>query len=237
MLSKLDLQLVIDTFDDPDLLYGLLLHGSCAKGTDDCASDIDLICVKRVGKIEKKQAWVLGRNVDLHYIRPALVRRAFIKPPVKNYNMILNSFRRGQVLADRGGVVGRLVEEARVIWDEGPPAFSPVLCARRMSFLIKGLQRSQRSIPRARTSAVFAELARILSDRVFREAITVYFQSNRLWASSLPETLEWLQCGNPDFHALCLQYLRSANLEERVAALEQVIGMMAAMDMKDSAKN
>lgn len=230
MLSQSDLQHLIDHFDDPSVLHGLLLHGSCAKGSDDAASDIDLICVKRADELERKQSRFLERKVDLYISPPDLIRRAFAKPRPDNNNVILNAFMAGHILAERDDVVSHLARDARVIWQNGPPPISPAQQTRRVGRLTKGLEQSKKTSSRGELSHLSTELAKLLADSVFREAVAVYCRVNRRWASSLPETLQWFRRDDPRFYERCEHYLLSQDLAQRVARLERVIGTLVATE-------
>jgi predicted nucleotidyltransferase len=235
MLSQSDLQQLVATFDEPGAFHGLLLHGSFARESADAASDIDLICVKRAGRREKRQARFLGRNVDLHLSPPGLIRRAFARVQASNNNVVLNAFVSGRILVDRGGVVEHLVKDALAAWQKGPPPIPRTQQARRVSRLVKALERSQRSVSRT-SSPVSAELGRILADRVFRETISVYCRINRRWASSLHETMEWFRRDDPQFYQLCEQYLLSTTLELRVARLQSIVGATVTLQAMTSLK-
>jgi hypothetical protein len=225
MLTESELQNLRDAFDDSTRLHGLLLHGSCAKGVDDPASDIDLICIQRVGPAAKKEATFAGRSVELYMCPARLIRRSFTKVEGSNNNVLLNAFVCGRILSDHSGLVSRLASEAQEVWRKGPPAITRGQYTRRIYALVHGLERCHRALER-NSSELSAELARLLADRVFREAVAMYCRINRRWASSLAETLQWFQRDDPEFHELCRQYLLCANLRQRVAKLEPIVHTM-----------
>jgi len=223
VLSQSDLQRLTAQFDDPRALHGIVLHGSCAKGSDDAASDIDLLCIRRQGRRETKQLRFMERTVDLTLISPSLIRRALGESTPTNNNLTLNALMHGRILTDHEGVVHGLRAEAADIWQKGPAAVFRSERERRLALLQKGLERSRRSAARPASSQASSEIARILVDRVFREAISTYCRLNRHWASDLAQTLEWLRQDDAEFYRRCEDYLLSPDLAQRAKRLACVI--------------
>ncbi len=219
-----DLDKLVAQIDGPELFHGIILHGSCAKGTDDAASDIDLLCIKRTGRPEKRHAQYMGRDVDLYLSSPRPIKRAFTKAQSNNNNVILNAFVHGRIVVDRTGVVARLLNEASVLWKQGPPPIPRGRQEQRISLLVQELHRLKRVASREVLSPISVEATRIIADTVFRNAIALYCRINRRWASGLLETLAWFQKDDPAFYRLCEEYLMSRSLAERAARLDLVLG-------------
>jgi hypothetical protein len=158
---------------------------------------------------------------------PFLIRRALVEDSATNNNLTLNALIHGQILADHDGVVHGLVAEANTIWHKGPAPVPPAEEKHRLALLQKGLERSRRSAARLGSSLVSSEVARILVDRVFREAVSTYCRLHRHWASHLAETLEWLHRDEPEFYCLCEEYLLSNNLAQRTKSLASIVESIA----------
>jgi predicted nucleotidyltransferase len=101
-------------------VLGVLLHGSCATGTSDSASDVDLISVASVPRSTRLITTINGLRIDLYSSSPSEVEKAIRADLRTNNNSTLYGFVKGRTIIDRGGHVARLKVVAGNVWKAGP---------------------------------------------------------------------------------------------------------------------
>jgi predicted nucleotidyltransferase len=108
-----------------DDLKGVLAGGSRLRGEADANSDIDVVVVIGEPKRRRQNLTIDGVEVEM-FVNPAFqMRRYFEQDRNNGRGLMPHLCLTGTVLFDPYGIVAKLQQEAREIWEAGPAPLTP----------------------------------------------------------------------------------------------------------------
>ena len=206
-------------------LQGVLLYGSYGKGQEDTWSDVDLLGVANDGILRIEKLVKGDRNIELCMAPPHIIKMSLGSTNPTNDNIILNALYSGACLWDPKGIVGELVEEAKLTRSRGPIRMSRAEYFSQYRQLEKAVKRCGVNCARRDGDPVREGVSHVMAAQTFQRIIIAYARAMRLWTSSLPETLEFFRHDAPEFHALCCAYIEASSLEDQAEALAAMFKM------------
>jgi len=215
-------------------LQGLLLHGSLGKDVADEWSDIDLIGVTKDGPPKKQNRHLAfdGRSVDLCLAPPHIIRLSFESANATNNNFFLNTFTVGRCVYDDTGIMASLTEAAAKVRARGPTKISLREYLDNLRHLEKAVRQYRINCLRAGEKRLHSRIPFIVSSQVYQKLTTSYARAAQLWTSSPRETLQFFEAAAPEFHEVCIGYLRADSDQERVAAMEAMLTAFRGLEAR-----
>lgn len=207
---------LVKRLDDPAKVSGMVLHGSWARGTNDTASDVDMMILHRAGPMIEETIVVDGTQVDVYRGTFSDLKDKLNADHPLNNNFILNAFHEGIVCIDRGGWAGALKADAELRCSEGPKAMTPIEIRSTRWGLLRMLSGAKRLLGRSALSKEDALIAETRSHQVVIQAVYLYHRVRRRWTTSFPIVVDRLRAENSPLYDLWSRYVSAASQAERV---------------------
>lgn len=208
---------IVATFDDPETVTGIIIHGSWAKNKNDKASDIDLLIIQRSEEqmVEQNHS-VLNFHADISRGTLSELRRRLYKNDPLNNNFILNAAREGVICLDRTGCASLLKTDADVLWKTGPLPVSATEIRATRKGLYRMLTVAIGLAERASMSKEAMLLAEMRSHQVVIQSIYLYHRVRRRWTTGFPQMLHRLKIENSILYELWKQYVDAQSQDQRI---------------------
>jgi predicted nucleotidyltransferase len=205
---------------------GILLHGSYADDESNAGSDIDLICVTRDQRSRHSMMNVGGVVADIYASTRTLLEQMIRADKTSNNNFVLEAFACGRALLDRDGSTEALMRLAREVWEAGP--LKPGLEEQRTiaAALQKSVAAAKRFPVKSQRSPEAHELAQIDLSNIFLQTMYAYCRVHQLWSSTIWHVFKWSDPRYLELIAMGRKYMRAGSLEERVAALGDIVDVI-----------
>jgi predicted nucleotidyltransferase len=207
---------VVEAVDDPAHAYGIIVHGSWARGDNDGASDIDLLVVLRSGPTVEQVRSILDTQVEIYKGTLSGLRRRLYEDQPLNNNFILNALHEGLICVDRGGWAGALMNEAEVRWTPGPSPMTTAEAEATRRALYRMLGAATRLSKRSSESKQNALIAETRCHQVVIQSFYLYHRVRRKWTTSFPLMLSRLKAENSGLYDLWSQYVDADSQEQRI---------------------
>jgi predicted nucleotidyltransferase len=199
-----------------DDLLGVLATGSRIHGTPGPTSDLDLHVVIDQPRRQRRNIMLDGLEIEM-----------FINPPFQIHRYLADGgndahmFAFGRAIYDPQSLVGQLQEQARAIWQAGPPA----------------LANSALWMPRYFAADMLRDLIDLGDDqaatslqiaRIVDHLIETHCHLNQRWPSKPKRRLAELDAWAPDVAQLAGAALTEKPLAERRAAIQRMAELVLA---------
>jgi hypothetical protein len=200
-----------------DELLGVLATGSRIHGTPGPTSDLDVHVVIAQPRRQRRNIVLDGVEIEM-FINPAFQIRRYLADGRGND---AHMFAFGRAIYDPHGVVAGLQEEARALWQAGPPPYGEA-----------GFWR-----PRYVAADMLRDLADLHEDeaasslqiaRLVDQLIETHYRLNRRWPGKPKRRLDELASWAPEAAQLARNALASRPLAERRAAVERLAEQVLA---------
>jgi predicted nucleotidyltransferase len=211
---------------------GVLLHGSYADDESNAGSDIDLICVTGDGRSRHSMMEVGGVVADVYTSPAPLLEQAMRADRTSNNNFVLEAFACGRALLDGDGRTAALIRLAKEVWEAGP--LKPGLEEQRTiaAALQKSVSAARRFPVKSLRSPEAGDIAQIDLSNIFLQAMFAYCRVHQLWSSTIWHVFKWRDPRYGELVAMGRRYMRAPSLEERVAALGDMVEViLSRMDV------
>jgi Nucleotidyltransferase domain len=207
---------IVEGLYDPAHISGVVVHGSWARGTNNAASDVDVMLLQRAGPMSEQTSLVDGTPVDIYRGTFSDLKEKLNADHPLNNNFVLNALHEGMVCIDRGGWVGALKAHADLRWAEGPSVMSPTEMRAAKLGIFRMLHGAQRLLNRTAASKSDALIAETRSHQVVIQAVYLYHRVRRRWTTGFPLMLDRLKAEGSPLYDLWDHYVEADSQHERV---------------------
>jgi predicted nucleotidyltransferase len=197
---------------------GVLFYGSVVAGRAHRDSDLDFLCITAADWYSKEIRQVEGVEVEIQRIPETRVREELGFTSATNNNFMLNALTDGRILLDLDGRVALLVEEARRIWEAGPPPPGDLEVQMGATYFRHKLAEIVRLIEDGDPQ----RMLRVLADLLFFNSLYSFCRTHRRWGLKLNHMMEAIAGYDPAFHTLCAAYLQAETPGEMLHCLEAI---------------
>lgn len=122
MLTKEQIEAVINEIKQDSRVDGILITGSYVYGTPNEQSDLDVFCVTNDGsdwnEMGKRKRF--GVDIEACFNPPDTVRWYMQKSKEEGHGDCIHFWANGRIVYDKSGTLQVLQNEARDLWREGP---------------------------------------------------------------------------------------------------------------------
>jgi hypothetical protein len=198
-------------------LVGVLATGSRIHGTPGPTSDLDVHVVIDQPRRQRRNIVLAGVEIEM-FINPVFRVPIYFRD---GHAGTIHMFAFGRPIYDPRGVVAQLQDQARALWQAGPPA----------------LAQSARWMPRYGAADMLRDLADLGEDeaaanlqiaRIVDQLIETHCQLNRRWPGKPKRRLADLRIWAPELARLADAALGSTPLAERCAAIQRMADLVLA---------
>lgn len=203
----------------------LIAYGSRVTGNADPHSDIDMLILDYDCNAAPVQETihVYGIEIDITRVGFNPLLKGIKGRSKSNNNWFLNALHQCCIYGDRKGDARRLRAIAASVWKQGQPALTPRQLRLGRGALLRLQDSTKKLVARARDSPAAARLARMRCDQLVAQSIYLFYCVRRRWTTSFQRLIGWCSVDYPEFHALWLQYIRSAEHEEAISAAKRIV--------------
>ena len=121
MLSKRQIEKIVNEISIKANVQGVLLAGSYVYGCPTEESDLDVRIITSDGSNRDDRNWrKYGKTIEAFYNSPTQVRKYYSEAIKEGDETIVNIWRKGRVVYDPNGIVSVLQQEAIDLWERGP---------------------------------------------------------------------------------------------------------------------
>jgi hypothetical protein len=200
-----------------DELLGALATGSRIHGTPGLTSDLDVHVVIAQPRRQRRNIVLDGAEIEM-FINPAFRVPIYFQD---RHPGTIHMFAFGRAIYDPHGVVAQLQEEARRLWQAGPPPYAE----------------AELWMPRYVAADMLRDLADLREDeaaaslqiaRLVDQLIETHCHLNRRWPGKPKRRLSELATWAPEAAQLARDALASRALAERRAAIEHLAEQVLA---------
>jgi hypothetical protein len=198
-------------------LLGVLATGSRIHGTPGPTSDLDAHVVIAQPRRQRRNILLDGLEIEM-FINPAFRVPTYFQD---GHAGTIHMFAFGRAIYDPHGTVAQLQDQARALWQAGPPA----------------LAEASRWMPRYALADMLRDLTDLGEDqaaanlqiaRIVDQLIEIHCQLNRRWPGKPKRRLAELAVWAPDVARLAGAALAETTLPERCAAVQRMADLVLA---------
>jgi hypothetical protein len=192
-------------------LVGVLATGSRIHGTPGPTSDLDVHVVIDQPRRQRRNIVLAGVEIEM-FINPTFRVPIYFRD---GHAGTIHMFAFGRAIYDPQGVVAQLQDQARALWQAGPPLLAD----------------SARWLPRYIAADMLRDLADLGDDeaaanlqiaRIVDQLIETHCQLNRRWPGKPKRRLADLGSWSPELAQLAGEALTAPSLAERSAAVQHM---------------
>lgn len=197
----------------------VVLHGSFVKNTMDQFSDIDVIIVSNDEAHRHEIVKLKDGTLDIYKTSIKVLERRCFEEHQDNSNFAIKAMVEGKILYQHDRCLDALVSKCQERWNSGPALPGVDERSYIRLHVVKMLANASKMLNRAGGDTVGQRLAEIRINQVFVRFIYKYQRCMGYWASDLPEMMNQMAVKQSVLHRLCLRFIGTQSLPERMDVL------------------